>query len=111
MEYNFNRGDKVITSDGRKGVITEICNCDLCRKRGFFEPKVSFDNDLPIWITDTDFYNGFSEFYSIGEYYFGNIDDMAPLEERIRELDYELFEIRRRLASIRRLMVEKGRQK
>ena len=35
----FNIGDEVITYDGRKGKIVDICHCEGCKRRGFYEPK------------------------------------------------------------------------
>ena len=108
MDYIFNIGDEVITSDGRRGTITKICDCDLCKARGFFEPIVLFEDEFfPLWITDTEANNGFPSFYKIGEYYFGNIDDTEPLKERTKELADELCETRRRLVSIQWLMYDK----
>ena len=109
MQYNFKIGDKVITSNGRRGTITKICDCDRCKARGFFEPRVSFDDNFPVWITDTDFHLGFTDFYSIGEYYFGNIDDTEPLEQRIEELQDEIAEIRGSIIAIKKLMQDKRR--
>ena len=40
--YNsmFEVGDEVITSTGKVGVITDICTCEKCKERGFYEPTV-----------------------------------------------------------------------
>ena len=75
MAYNFKVGDEVITSDGRIGIIESICDCDRCKKRGFYEPQVKLSEGVGgIYITDTDKKNGFSNFYKIGKYKFGNVD-------------------------------------
>lgn len=76
MEYDFKVGDTVITDTGMVGVIESICDCDRCKARGFYEPKVKVTNgaDDTIWITNTDKENGFISFYQIGKYKFGNID-------------------------------------
>lgn len=76
MEYDFKVGDEVITSTGQFGVITEICNCDLCRDRGFYELKVevTLGGLGTIHITDNDKRVNFRSFYQIGKYKFGNID-------------------------------------
>ena len=103
LRYTFKVGDEVITSDGRTGTITSICDCDLCKKRGFYEPKVEMDIGVDqIWITDTDKENGFISFYSIGDRVFGNLDE----ESVCKELD-EITERQRQLilqfATIRNL--------
>lgn len=75
MEYDFKVGDEVITSDGRIGIIDSICTCENCKKRGFYEPQVKMCKGVDkIYITDTDKKNGFSNFYKIGKYKFGNVD-------------------------------------
>ena len=76
MEYDFKVGDTVITDTGVVGVIEDICDCDRCKARGFYEPTVKITDgaDDTIWITDTDKENGFRSFYQIGKYKFGNID-------------------------------------
>ena len=80
-EYEFKVGDEVITSDGRVGVIKSICECENCRKRDFYEPQVKLLGGVDnIYITDTDKKNGFSNFYKIGKYKFGNVDKESILE-------------------------------
>lgn len=95
LTCGFKVGDQVITDDGRTGVIESICDCDRCKKRGFYEPsvKMTIGNDQ-IWITDTDKENGFISFYQIGDRVFGNIDEGAAerIKERIVELRHELAE-------------------
>ena len=51
----FKVGDQVITDDGRVGVIESICDCESCKDRGFYEPRVKMQDGYDqIWITDTD---------------------------------------------------------
>lgn len=85
MEYDFKVGDRVVTSTGVAGVITDICNCERCKERGFYEPTVTttFGIDT-IWITDTCKNNGFINFYQIGKYKFGNID-IESVERYIKD--------------------------
>ena len=95
LTCGFKVGDQVITDDGRTGVIEDICDCDRCRDRGFYEPRVkmSIGNDQ-IWITDTDKKNGFINLYQIGDQVFGNVYEGAAerIKERIVELKHELAE-------------------
>ena len=89
LTCGFKVGDQVITDDGRVGVIEDICDCDRCKKRGFYEPRVKMTiGNGQIWITDTDKENGFISFYKIGDRIFGNIDEEA--EQRIREKIFDL---------------------
>jgi hypothetical protein len=106
LRYTFKVGDKVITDDGRTGTITDICTCDRCKKRGFYEPKVQMDIGVcQIWITDTDKENGFRNFYQIGDRIFGNVDKEASeyILQRIEELEHELIEYEEQLEVVREL--------
>jgi len=106
LRYTFKVGDKVITEDGRVGHLTDICTCDKCKKRGFYEPRVEMDiGVLKIWITDTDKENGFINFYQIGDRIFGNVDKEASeyILQRIEELEHELTEYEEQLEVVREL--------
>lgn len=70
----FRVGDEVITSDGRKGKIVDICHCENCRRRGFYEPKVLYEDEKVEDITKTDKELNFCDFYKIGDVIFGNAD-------------------------------------
>ena len=75
MEYDFQVGDVVVTSIGETGYIDSICDCGRCKARGFYEPQVRLTEGVyDIYITDNDKNNGFSNFYKIGKYVFGNVD-------------------------------------
>ena len=74
LRYTFKVGDKVITSDGRTGTITDICHCDKCKKRGFYEPTVEIGNHTD-YITISDKESDFVSYYSIGDMVFGNLDE------------------------------------
>ena len=87
----FNIGDEVITSDGRKGKIVDICYCEECERRGFYEPKVLYDEyDDVEYITNVDRDYNFDDFYKIGNTVFGNAD--------ISKIDSEFSEHNRLVA-------------
>ena len=89
-EYDFKVGDEVITSTGQVGVIESICDCDKCKKRGVYEPKVKLTKGVyDIYITDNDKNNNFKDFYKIGKYKFGNIDKTSIN----RDIEYETYNI------------------
>lgn len=105
MEYNFNVGDEVITADGCVGVITSICDCEDCLARGFAEPQVEAEIGEFIWINNIDKEEGFSHFYKIGDYVFGNINE-TKLFNRLAELSAELKSISARLTVIKKIREE-----
>ena len=76
----FKVGDKVITSDGRTGTITSICECESCKKRGFYEPEVDF-GDYTDYIMISDKEDGFKSYYQIGDRVFGNLDEEPVIKE------------------------------
>ena len=98
----FKVGDKVITSTGECGVITDICTCEQCKERGFYEPIIETKvGSSTIYITDNDKRANFRRFYKIGNRVFGNIDEDALLnsiernQERTKELNEEWIELRK----------------
>ena len=76
----FKVGDKVITADGRTGTITDICTCDRCKERGFYEPTVNF-GDYTDYIMTSDKNDGFKSYYKIGDRVFGNINEESVNKE------------------------------
>lgn len=106
-EYDFKVGDEVITSTGQVGVIESICDCERCKKRGFYEPNVKLTKGVyDIYITDNDKNNNFSSFYKIGKYKFGNIDkesikyDIEIESKNIEAATNRLEEYRKQLECI-----------
>ena len=100
MNCGFKVGDEVITSTGEVGKIIDICTCDKCRKRGFYEPTVEVEiGNNPIYITDNDKRNNFGSFYKIGDKVFGNIDEdtvkdsIKSVKEQVYKLQSELIEL------------------
>jgi hypothetical protein len=81
LRWTFKVGDKVITADGREGIITHICTCDKCKERGFYEPTVTMDDGDVIYIMNCEKECGFEEYYQIGNHVFGNLDDKSIIEE------------------------------
>lgn len=110
LTCGFKVGDQVITDDGRVGKITSFCDCESCKKRGFYEPNIKMEiGDGHIYITNTDKRNGFKNFYSIGNQVFGNIDEQYVLDaitykkDQIQEVNMELFELNAQLNVVRNL--------
>lgn len=96
-DYKFHIGDEVITTEGVRGKITNICTCSLCEKRGFYEPFWKDENDK--WehcISIYDAESGFRSFYKIGKYRFNDFDkgevlrEMASYEDSLKRLRKQL---------------------
>ena len=103
LRYTFKVGDKVITDDGRVGTITSICDCERCKKRGFYEPTVTFGNYRE-YISISDKNNGFKSFYSIGDRVFGNLDEDYVSNE-IDECQKRMLQLYEQLGTIQELMI------
>ena len=81
----FNIGDEVITYEGREGKIVDIWECKVCEVRGFYEPKVLYDEyDDVEYITNVDRDYNFDDFYKIGNTVFGNAD-ISKIDSEISE--------------------------
>lgn len=99
-DYKFNIGDEVITIDGIKGTITDICECERCQARGFCEPVWVDEENEETFITDVDAKQGFTDYYKIGNYYFNALrkdlveKDISRLEELLatRKKQLQLIE-------------------
>ena len=61
-------GDVVIPCLGEKGVITRICTCTECRRRGFEEICFKTESGSEQWITSYDWDTGFDRYYAIGRF-------------------------------------------
>lgn len=110
LTCGFKVGDQVITFDGRVGTIIDICTCDRCKKRGFYEPRVKTEiGSGEIWITNRDKELNFNSFYQIGDHVFGNIDEECVLidverkKEDIKNAQKELIELEAQLNVVKKL--------
>lgn len=102
--YNFKVGDRVITTFGEVGRITDICTCDSCARRGFYEPKWVEDGSGDIhYITAWDASVGFSDYYQIGEHKFNKVLNKNFAESKVASLKDELECWEERLRVIREL--------
>ncbi len=102
LTCGFKVGDEVITDDGRVGKIINICTCEHCEERGFYEPEVEFDDGDTEYIEISDKKNGFNSFYKIGDRVFGNLDD-SYLVARTTSLRDELHMLDKQLDIVKRL--------
>lgn len=96
-DYEFNIGDVVITTEGETGKIVDICKCERCRDRGWYEPLWrNDDTGEEDYITDYQYESGFVRFYRIGKYRFGKFEMQAvcnkilDLKDQIAKLEKQL---------------------
>lgn len=96
-DYKFKVGDDVITTDGIRGKIVDICTCSQCFERGFYEPTwIAEDDNEPKYITVGTAICGFREYYKIGEYKFNDFDKsevlgmMSWYEKELKKLRKQL---------------------
>lgn len=98
-DYKFEIGDEVITVEGVKGKIVDICHCSACESRGFPEPVWVKDDDKSetrYYIAITNARIGFLDFYKIGKYRFNDFEkgevlrEMAYHEDMLKKLRQQL---------------------
>lgn len=97
QDYKFEIGDEVITVEGVKGKIVDICHCSACEGRGFPEPVwVKYGDNSKNYITKIDAEIGFLDYYKIGKYRFNDFDkgevlrEMAYHEDELKKLRQQL---------------------
>ena len=106
-DYEFNVGDKVVTVLGEVGHIVDICKCDYCEMRGFFEPYwVDDSTGQKNYIMIADAECEFSDYYQIGKYRFDNVLRKKAVMLDIEHCERELNAYKKRLAVIEELEKE-----
>ena len=110
LTCGFKVGDQVITDDGRVGIITDFCECENCKKRGFYEPTIKMIiGNGSIRITDRDKELGFTSFYQVGGRVFGNVNKQSVIDaieykkEEITNNEIELINLKSQLNMIKKL--------
>jgi len=103
--YDFKVGDEVITFDGEKGMIVEICDCEHCKSRGFLEPIWKDEEGNRHWITIEDAKYDFQYFYKIGDYRFSDFCTKSVLRD-IAHHERALDKLNRQLKLIKELETE-----
>lgn len=102
-DYKFNIGDEVITTEGERGKIVYICECNQCKERAFCEPIwVKDDSNEEEYITNYAAQTGFKGFYKIGPYRFSEFQEKL-LEIEIQDYEQEITKRRKQLAVIKEI--------
>lgn len=90
-DIQFHEGDFVESSDGKIGYISSICHCDECKKRGFFEPTITYSDGTTDYISNYSVKTVSSDYKQIGTQKFSTED---VLRNRITALEKENKELK-----------------
>lgn len=89
-DIQFHEGDYVESGDGKIGYISSICHCDECKKRGFFEPTITYLDGTTDYISNYSVKTVTSDYKQIGIQKFSKEDELrnriAALEKENKEL-------------------------
>ena len=89
-DIQFHEGDFVENKDGKIGYISSICHCDECKKRGFFEPTITYSDGTTDYISNYSVKTVSSDYKQIGIQKFSTEDELrnkiAALEKENKEL-------------------------
>lgn len=85
-DIQFHEGDYVENSNGKIGYISSICHCDECKKRGFFEPTITYSDGTTDYISNYSVKTVSSDYKQIGTQKFSTEDE---LRNRITALEKE----------------------
>lgn len=89
-DIQFHEGDFVENKDGKIGYISSICHCDECKKRGFFEPTITYSDGTTDYISNYSVKTVSSDYKQIGIQKFSTEDVLrnriAALEKENKEL-------------------------
>lgn len=89
-DIQFHEGDFVENKDGKIGYISSICHCDECKRRGFFEPTITYSDGTTNYISNYSVKTISSDYKQIGIQKFSTEDilrnKIAALEKENKEL-------------------------
>ena len=85
----FNIGDFVENRDGRIGYISDICHCDECKKRGFFEPTIQYSDGTSDYISNYSVKHVSKDYKQIGIQKFDNDYYEKEIESLKHQLEME----------------------
>lgn len=105
LTCGFKVGDEVITKDGRVGTIIGICTCDSCKKRGFYEPAIEFEDGDKDYIMISEKNSGFKSYYKIGDHIFGNLDEESVQKEMMNHF-VQMAKLQKQCETIQKLKNE-----
>lgn len=93
-DIQFHEGDYVENNEGKIGYISSICHCDECKKRGFFEPTITYSDGTTDYISNYSVKTVSSDYKQIGTQKFSTEDE---LRSRIVALEKENKELKEKV--------------
>lgn len=106
-DIQFHEGDYVENSNGKIGYISSICHCDECKKRGFFEPTITYSDGTTDYISNYSVKTVSSDYKQIGIQKFSTED---VLRNRIVALEKENKELKRKVDNLAHLVMKEQRK-
>lgn len=102
-DIQFHEGDYVENNDGKIGYISSICHCDECKKRGFFEPTITYSDGTTDYISNYSVKTISSDYKQIGTQKFSTED---VLRNRIAALEKENKELTEKVDNLTHLVMK-----
>lgn len=100
-DIQFHKGDFVESSDGKIGYISSICHCDECKKRGFFEPTITYLDGTIDYISNYSVKTVSSDYKQIGTQKFSTEDSTEnTLKNKIAALEKENKELKEKVDNL-----------
>ena len=96
-DIQFHEGDYVENKDGEIGYISSICYCDECKKRGFFEPTITYSDGTTDYISNYSVKTVSFDYKQIRTQKFSTED---VLRKRIIELEKENKELKEKVDNL-----------
>ena len=106
-DIQFHEGDYVENNEGKIGYISSICHCDECKKRGFFEPTITYSDGTTDYISNYSVKTVPSDYKQIGTQKFSTED---VLRNRIVALEKENKELKGKVDNLTHLVMKEQRK-
>lgn len=106
-DIQFHEGDYVENNEGKIGYISSICHCDECKKRGFFEPTITYSDGTTDYISNYSVKTVSSDYKQIGTQKFSTED---VLRNRITALEKENKELKGKVDNLIHLVMKEQRK-
>lgn len=110
-DIQFHEGDYVENKDGKIGYISSICHCDECKKRGFFEPTITYSDGTTDYISNYSVKTVSSDYKQIGIKKFLTEDSIEnTLKNKIAALEKENKELKEEVDNLTHLVMKEQRK-